>query len=324
MNSLKEDFSGKVVVVTGASGFIGAHLCRVLASYGANVIALVRFESNVWRLQPILSDIEVFKIDMLDANAIKDLFYNYSPRFLFHFAIPGHGALRDEHDLTKQKNITTTHLENLFNAIIESQIPLEAFVHACSGSIYKWDEAKPRVKEETPLSPATLRGKLKLTQRNVCLELAQKHGLSVKLARIFRVYGPMEVETKLITKALDAVHYNRPLPLGDAKFKRDYIYVDDLIQGLLLLANKKSDLPLELNFGGENQYSAVDIIHTMEGIMSVSVQKQLDAYPKNLFDQGGHVADCSKARQVLGWKPNTTLEKGLTHTIDWYKSYRKK
>ena len=316
----KNHYYLKKTVVTGSSGFIGSHLCRELVSQGAKVVALVRKHADLWRLKDILTEIELVDVDLQDSKSLRRIIGQAKPNLVFHLAIPSSLLLKNDATLQDQIEITTSHLTNLFEALDANHVKPEAFVHACSGSIYEWNEENYILNERTALKPATLRGKLKLAQRNTCLALEKAYQIPLRLARIFRAYGPMEVSTKLIVKALEAYRTKQPILLGSSKYKRDYIYIDDLVRGMLLLGSKTTGAPLELNFGGDNQYSAEEIIAHLERLLGAEIPKELNAYSKNLYDQGDVLADCSMARQTLGWEPTTTLDEGLKKTINWYQS----
>lgn len=321
MNNLNSFFNGKQVLITGASGFIGSHLSKELLSRGAKVNALVRKQSNLWRLQEIEKEINIAEVDLLDLKAVKEVIGVSKPQYIFHFAIPSHSLLRNVNDLAEQINITNGHLINLFQSIKDQNIKLDSFIHACSGSVYRRSDQNYSLNELTPLEPATLRGMLKLSQRNICNYLGRSYSIPVRFARIFRAYGSWEESSKLIIKALDANRNNTPISLGNNKFKRDYIFIDDLVQGILMLA--MSDLPngVEMNFGSGIQYNASEIVSLLEQILGHEIPKQQNEYPQNLYDQSNFAADCSFAKQVLGWKPSISIQNGLKETVNWYKKH---
>ena len=306
------------IVITGASGFIGANLCNYLTNYDTNVFAFIREQSSCWRLNEKNDKINIIRINFSDKLLLKNVISEISPNFIFHFAIPPHSKLITEKDLQDQKEITSQHLNNLFYACYNLEKPLTSFIHACSGSVYKWSDGDNILKESSDFVPATLRGKLKLHQLNVAKELATKSKVHLRIARIFRAYGPYEDSHKLIVKALDAWSRNVKISLGENQFKRDYIYIDDLLDGLILLATSELPSHTEINFGSGLQYNPVEIINTLEEVLNESISKSLNSYAKNKYDQGEFSVDISQALNLLNWTPATSLKEGLSKTVQWY------
>jgi len=320
MNNSDDFFYGKKVIITGASGFIGSHLSRELMYKGAKVYAFVRKQSDLWRLKSIFGKIEIIEVDLLNFKNTHKLIDKIRPNYIFHFAIPSHTLLRDALDLRRQIDITNGHLINLFQSIELSNIKLNGFIHACSGSVYEWNKHHFVLTESTPLQPSTLRGMLKLSQRNLCLYLSKNDNIPIKLARIFRAYGPWETPSKLIVKALDSERLKTPILLGNDEYKRDYIFIKDLIDGILALTKSNMPSGTEMNFGSNFQYNPSEIVTKIEQILGNEIPKSLNTYPKNLYDKGDFIADCSLAKKKLGWLPTTEIEKGLKATISWYKN----
>lgn len=320
MSDLNNFYEGKTVIITGSSGFIGSHLAKELLIKGAKVNALVRNKSDLWRLKAIAGNIEIVEVDLLHSKRVDNLLGIIKPNYIFHFAIPPNSLLQNESDLRWQINITNAHLSNLFQSIQNQNFKLNSFFHACSGSVYKWDPEHFLLSESTALEPTTLRGKLKLSQRNFCLYLGKTYNTQVKIARIFRAYGPQEVGSKLIVKALEAARTKLPISIGNDEFKRDYIFIDDLINGILMLTLSNLSSGTEMNFGSNLNYSASDIVSRLERILGLNIPKKLNAYPKNSYDQGDIMADFSLAKQQLGWVPNINIDAGLRKTVNWYKN----
>ncbi len=315
-----QHFKNKRIIITGGSGFIGANLSRNLVNQGADVYSFVRKTSNLWRLKSIERNLQLVEMDLQNPVAVEQVIEDIRPNYLFHLAIPPHSELLGPESLSDQIKVATNMLKNIMHAVTDKP-DFMCMVHACSSALYQWSEDHYKLSEETPISPGTLRGQLKLSERNLCLQYFRKLRTPVKLARIFRAYGPWENQEKLIGKALSASRSGVPLSVGNDLYKRDYIYIDDLIEGMMDLAIKPQTNGVEINFGSGKDFSASKIVSLLEGILGVEIPRSPKPYKKNYFDQGKYVADYSRASQLLQWQPRTTIEKGLRLTTEWYKNY---
>lgn len=318
MIDLNNFYKGKRVLVTGATGFVGSYLCKELVKKDCIVTGLVQEQSNLWRLNQVLHKINIESIDLSELNDVKSVFTKNKPDMVFHFAIPPHELLQNETDLEKQITITGIHLKNLFQSINSEMLGKTKFIHACSGAIYKWSSDNYILRESTQIQPTTLRGKLKSEQRETCLRLSHDFGIDVLIARIFRAYGPWEINSKLIVKALECYKKGEPISLGSDRYKRDYIYVGDLVNGILMLGASNQESGTEMNFGSSEQYSSGEIVELLEGELGVKIPKLINAYPKNNYDQGNFIADCKKANDLLGWESKVSIEEGLKETVSWF------
>jgi len=321
MSKPELQFERKDIIVTGGTGFIGSSLIRRLISFDAIVHVLIRNNSNLWRLENIKQFIHIIKVDLLDLPSLSKIITKINPQYIFHFAFPSNDILQNPFDFQTQLDQTSRHLINLLQSISSKQSNLKSFIHTCSSTIYQWSEERYRLSENTPFDPSSLRGMLKLNERNICQYFSRTHVVPIKLARIFRAFGPWDINNKLIISALDAARNSTPIRLGNNRYKRDYIFTSDLVNGILLLAN--SDLPpgTEMNFGGGSQHSALEIVKILEDILEVEIPKILNSYPKNPLDKGDFTADISFAKKMLNWRPEFSIPQGLKITVDWYKDY---
>ncbi len=308
------------IIVTGGNGFIGANLSRFLVNRQANLFSFVRKNANLWRLQEIEKDINIVEIDLSQPSEVNRAIQAIKPTYLFHLAIPPHAELVDEASLSQQVDISRRNLNNLANAI-SGKSYFKCMIHACSSAIYQWAPDTFTLSESTPPAPTTLRGRLKYEERNTCLQFINKRKIPIKMARIFRTYGPWESDQKLIGKALNAARTGQEIGLGKATYKRDYIYIDDLSEGMLALAKHGNSKIREVNFGAGKDYSPQEIVSCMEELLGMDIPKTYGTYEKNDFDQGRYVADRRLARETLNWEPKYSLKEGLQSTINWHQNH---
>lgn len=304
------------VLVLGGTGFIGSNLVHKLHSFDCELYLLARQESNFNNLESIIDEIEIRFNDLSSGVEVDQIIEEIMPDYIFNLAQPGYQNLGDSLVFSTQINETTSLTYNLLNALVKYQTNLKSYVHACSSTVYHWSPELHVLSEETPLLPSTLRGLIKLNERNIYKFFASQYNVPIRIGRVFRAYGPYDHDYKLIVKALKSTPSN-PIAIGKEEFKRDYIFVEDLIDGFLMLAT--SDVPsgIEVNFGSGDQYSAIEIIRMMENILSKEIPKTMD-YQPNVFDRGNYLADIGLAKNLLDWTPRTNIREGLLKTIDWF------
>ncbi len=313
-------FENKRIIVTGGNGFIGSNLSRNLINLGARVYSFVRETSDLWRLRDFENKLNIVALDLQNEQAVHKVIRTIKPNHIFHLAIPSHTGLLGSDSLHQQIKVTSENLRNILNSVI-GQSYFGGLIHACSSAIYEWKEDQFTLSEKSILAPRTLRGQLKLNERNICLHYVKKHHIPIKLARIFRAYGPWENHQKLIGKAIRSALSNEPISLGYDQYKRDYIYIDDLVDGMLTFAARPTPNGTEVNFGSGKDLSPGEIVNLIGGILELDVPRSSVHYKKNKFDQGRYVADITKASRLLNWQPKISLERGLTNTINWHKQY---
>ncbi|OJJ13888.1 hypothetical protein BKI52_45250 [marine bacterium AO1-C] len=312
----------KKFLIVGGTGFIGANMVAELVKQGSKVHVFHRKESKMHRLQHVKHSAIFSQVDFANQEEIKGLIGEIDPHYVVNFAQPSYFALTDTHSFAHQMGETTSLLSNLLNALNEVGSSLEAFIQGCSSTIYQWTMADYLLSETTPKLPSTYRGLIKLNERNICLYYAKKYGLPIRIARIFRAYGPWDHDYKLVVKVLKNIQAKEVIQIGQDTFKRDYIYVEDLIEGILKLTDANLEAGLEVNFGSGLQYSASEIVTFIEKIIGEEVEKSYTYLP-NPYDKGNYIADITLAKTLLGWKPQHAIIQGLTKTIAWYKDTQK-
>lgn len=234
----------KKAIVAGATGFIGANLIRKLIERGFQVGILLRKESNVWRIDELLNQLEIYEVNHELKNEVSDIILKFNPTHVFNCAQPSFILLNDEKEFA---NILANSIHVLSNLLEGSSKihGLESFIHCCSSTIYEWSSDSYILSENTNVSPTSLRGIVKSTERNLCKHYSSKNQLPVRLARIFRAYGPWDSKDKLIVHALSSIYKGCELSISRSEFKRDYVFVEDLAHGMIDLA--KSDVKRNRN-----------------------------------------------------------------------------
>lgn len=303
--------------ITGINGFIGAYMARYLLKMGAEVYGSIRPYSDLTRISDILPLISTQVLDLLDAKGLIACFESLNPNFVIHTAQPSIYVKDIEKDIPRQMMLTSGMLINLISAA--AKIRADKLIHCCSSTIYGYQNQSPFKEHEEP-RPDSPRGLIKQNERNILKYHAGKVKLPMALARIFRAYGPGDSTKKLIKRALIAQKNDDYLSLTPAEVMRDYIYVEDIAEGILRMCFTKMPQACELNLGTGIEHSAHEIVNMIVEITRQPINISDKPYPISELDKTDYKADLSKLKRLLNWYPSTALYDGLRSTIDWYRN----
>lgn len=303
-----------VILITGGAGFIGANLTRRLVDKN-KIHLFLKPTTNLWRLKDIISKLTIHNQDLTDFKNLTKTVHKIKPDIIYHLAT--HGAYSTQTDPIQMINTNLKTTANLILALDE--IDYKCFVNTGSSSEYGF-KTKP-MKEDDLLEPNSFYAATKASGTYLCQVLARSQKKPIITFRPFSVYGPYEEGTRLIPTVILNILHNQPVKLTVNLAKRDFIYVEDLIDCYLLLAKKinKKIYGEVYNAGTGKQYSNGEIVETIKNLTKKKVKILKGAYQNRTWDTSFWVADISKITKDIGWKPKYTLEKGLEKTINWFK-----
>jgi UDP-glucose 4-epimerase len=310
-SDFEESFRGRRFLVVGGAGFIGSHITERLLALGAKVFVLDDFsngkESNVpsanESLQLVHGDVRNYDFDSLGKL---DGIFNEAARAL----------------LPSFKDPVTDLLVNAGGAIrlLEYARRHEVkLVHASSGSVYG-NPIRIPISEDHPLNPISPYGVSKQTSELYCSMYYRVYGLDVIALRYFNVYGPRQAaseEMGVIPIFVRRALKREPLKVfGDGKQTRDFLNVSDVVSANLLAYVCRRSAGQIVNIGGEGrEVSIEELAHTVMGMCGYDAPLvYADAKPGDIRRL---VADNSRAKEVIGYQPHTSLEEGLKQYIEF-------
>jgi UDP-glucose 4-epimerase len=314
---------GQGVVVTGAAGFIGSHLCERLLALGNQVVGVDGFtdyyersrkEENLAGLKsnPAFTFQE---LDLVDANLRATL---RGARVVYHLA--GQPGVRpswgEQFDRYVRDNILAT--QRLLEALKAS--PIDRLVFAGSSSVYGDAEMFP-TKESALPRPVSPYGVTKLAAEHLALLYAKNFGLPVVSVRYFTVYGPRQRPDMAFALFMQALVDGEPIEIfGDGEQSREFTYVADAVEGTIKAAT--ADVVGEVfNLGGGSRVTVNRVLATLEDISRIKAKrKTLPAAPGDPRHTG---ASINLARERLGWEPRVSLREGLTKQWEWFQALRR-
>jgi len=306
------------VLVTGATGFIGANLTRRLIALGARVHAVVRPGTNLWRLEDVASGLAMHDVNMSDRAGLLAAVQQATPEIVFHLAADG--AAR--HDAAAAQLFATNVLGTLNLLEAAATVAYRRFVHIGGSSEYGPREVPLR--ETDRLEPVTPYGASKAAATLATQQHARAHGRPIVILRPFSVYGAWESPSRLIPTATWAALDGRDLPLTEPGYRRDLVHVDDVVDACVTAAGHDVAPGEIINVGTGCQSSNEEVVGIIERVSGCIIQKRVGEYRARLSDTAHWVADTTKAEQVLGWKASRSLEAGLRDSVAWWTAHRKR
>lgn len=318
----------KTVVVTGGAGFIGSHLCERLLQ-DARVICVDNFiTSDVSNIESLLknSDFEFVRLDVsepFDLEAMPEL-----SRFqinvkgiqeMYHLACPT-SAKKFDHLRIQTLLANSYGMRNVLDIAVKYKAKV---LHASTSVVYgprrpdtlKFAENDLGISNQA--SPRACYDEGKRFAETACATYAAVHGLDVRIARIFRTYGPRQRlnDGEMVPDfVIDALEGRDLVIYGDENFSTALLYVTDLVDGLVRLMQGPKN-PGPVNFGSDVDMKLVDVARMLIE-MTASKSKVVFEPPLLFMTQLG-LPDTRKAAEELGWIPLIRLEDGLKKTIEY-------
>ena len=275
-------------LVTGAGGFVGAHLCARLAADGWEVLGTVRAE-----------------VDLADPVATAEMARQADPDVVFDLAATRAEATPAERAATMAVNACSGAW--VVNAVGER---CRAFVRL--GSSTEYAQADGPMDETTPLRPRGFFGATKAAGSMLVTATAAARGVRATVLRAFQVYGADDHPHRLVPAALRAARTGEVLPMTAPGMRRDWIHVDDVVEACVR-AGLADHLPpgQVLNIGTGRQTANEELVAAVERVTGRPVRVAAGAHPGCPWDTGSWVCDPSLAADLLGWEAKIDLEEGL-------------
>lgn len=304
------------VLVTGASGFIGANLARRLLREGNAVSCLVG-GTDKWRLAGLGEGVDLIEADLRDEDGLKSALAGRRFDWVFHLA--AYGAYSWQEDLARMLAVNVLGTANLVRALAGTSV--EAFVNTGTSSEYGFtDDAAT---EEDKLEPNSAYAVTKAAATHLCSDLARRGVMPITTLRLYSVYGPYEEPTRLVPTLICRGLRGELPELASPDIARDFVHVDDVCEAFVAAArnNVASREPgLVVNIGSGVQTSLAELVALAQRVMSIAQTPRWGSMPDRRWDARVWVADIRRAKSVLQWTPRTDLESGFRATVEWMRT----
>jgi nucleoside-diphosphate-sugar epimerase len=306
----------KRIMITGATGFVGANLAHRLLHDGHDVHLLVRKGYTPWRIESIRSEIHLHQVDLGNRETLTTAVKRIQPNWIFHLAACG--SYSSQTDLHKMIQTNIVGTVNLVEACLE--VGFEAFINTGSSSEYGYKDHAPSEKEG--LEPNSHYAVTKSSATLYCRYTAQFKNVHLVTLRPYSVYGSYEEPTRLIpTLILYGLRGGLP-SLVNPNVVHDFIYIDDIIDAYLLAASVSRQEPGAIyNVGTGIQTAMGDVVKTARQVLEINVEPNWGSMPDRHWDTHVWVADNKKIREALGWYPKNSFEQGFRLMLNWFHSH---
>lgn len=303
----------KKVLVTGATGFVGANIVRRLLKEGYDVHILTRKESNLWRLHDIYSQLHDTKIDLKDFNKLKEVVENIQPDYIIHLAIYG-----GRPGQTDEKSILNSNLIGTINLVEAcSSIKYKCFIN--TGSSSEYGKKSTPMNEDDLCNPNSMYGVTKASATMYCRFKALSDGKNIGTLRLFSPFGDYEDAGRLIPDLIVGSLINGKVKLGNPDAVRDFIYIDDVCDIYLKVLQKPELLKGEVfNIGYGQQHSVKYMAEAVKNIISDDIILEYNSNDGRKADTEFWVSDIDKIKKAYDWSPNYDIKDALKKSICWF------
>lgn len=311
-------------MVTGGAGFIGSHLVERLVARG-DVVAVVDDFNDFY--DPAIKwtncaafgshrNASVHQGDIRDAAFLAAVFASFCPDRVVHLAARAgvRPSIAAPH-LYEATNVLGTL--NLLEACRHGGI--KKFIFASSSSVYGVNSKVPFSETDSISRVISPYAATKVAGEAFCQTYAHLYGMTITCLRFFTAYGPRQRPDLAIHKFARLIDTGQPIPLfGDGSSKRDYTYIDDIVEGVIAaLAYEATQFEI-INLGDSHTVALVDLVALLEA--AIGKKAAIDWQPAQPGDVPITFADIGKARQLLGYAPKITIEGGLQKYTEWLRA----
>ena len=308
------------ILVTGGAGFIGSHLVERLLSLGHDIAILDDFndfyDPQIKRqnIAAVAKDVAIHHLDLRDSGAVRNLFHREKFEAIAHLA--ARAGVRPS--IQNPQLYYDTNVDGTLHLLDAARVTgVERFIFASSSSVYGNSKTVPFSEDRQLIQTLSPYGATKIAGEFLCSTYSHLYGIRVVALRYFTVYGPRQRPDLAIHQFTRRIHAGKPIDqFGDGTTRRDYTYIDDIIQGTI--AALKYDGPMFDIFNlGENE--TIQLRDLIAGIENALGEKaKINRLPEQPGDMPVTYADISKARELLGYNPSTRLSDGLPRFIEWF------
>ena len=310
-------YNSKRILVTGAAGFLGSHLCDRLVEQGHEVLGIDNYFTG--RRSNIAHLLMHTNFEMLRHDVTMPLFVEVDE--IYNLACPA-SPIHYQFDPVQT---TKTSVHGAINMLGLAKRTGAKILQASTSEVYGDPEQHPQTEEYwgnvNPIGPRSCYDEGKRCAETLFFDYRRQHNLNIKVMRIFNTYGPRmhpedgRVVSNFIMQALTG----RPITIyGDGMQTRSFCYVDDLIDGMMRLMATPDDVTGPINIGNPGEFTIRQLAEKVNAMIGNAMPLDFHDLPVN--DPMQRRPDIRKAQGLLGWEPHIDLDQGLSRTIAYFRN----
>ncbi len=308
------------ILVTGAAGFIGSHLCDQLLNLGHDVVGVDNLLTG-----DSANLVEAHKnpnFKFVEHDITKPLFFEEKIDQVYNLACPGSPV----HYLTNPVATIKASTIGMINMLGLARKHGARIFQASTSEVYGDPEVHPQTEEYrgnvNPIGPRACYDEGKRCAETLCFDYHRMHRMEIKVARFFNTYGPRMAfhDGRVVSNFIVAALKGEDLLVdGDGSQTRSFCYIDDLISGIIKMMNSAKDVLGPINLGNPGEFTMKELAELVVDMTdSKSVIKYSGTFRED--DPMQRCPDITKAKKILGWEPTLVLREGLAKTIVEFKT----
>lgn len=305
------------ILITGGAGFIGSHLCKEFIADGHFVICIDNFITGSKNNIKDLLDNPNFKL--IDHDIANDFFPSEKIDYVLHFA----SIASPKYYLSYPIKTLKSGLLGTHNCLGIAKKNKAKFLLASTSEVYGDPLIHPQIEEYWGnVNSVGIRGCYDESKRGaeaLTYAYMRQHDIDIRVVRIFNTYGPymQQDDGRVVSNFIVQALKGEPLTVyGKGKQTRSFCYIDDLIRGILKIMN--IDYKMPINLGNPREFTIIELAKSV--LKLTGSKSKIEFLPLPEDDPKQRKPDITKAKKMLSWKPEVSLEEGLKKTIEYFKS----
>ncbi len=308
----------KSILVTGGAGFLGSHLCERLLARGDEVICVDNYFTG--SRQNVTHLLNEPRFELMRHDVTFPLFVEVDE--IYNLACPASPV----HYQSDPVQTTKTSVHGAINLLGLAKRTKAKILQASTSEVYGYPTEHPQTESYrgnvSPNGPRACYDEGKRCAETLFFDYYRQHGLRIKIARIFNTYGPRmhPNDGRVVSNFIVSSLLRKPITLfGTGEQTRSFCYVSDLIEGLIRLMDSSDDMTGPINLGNPHEVTVRELAQRVVAMTGCDVPFEYRPLPAD--DPTRRCPDITKAKQLLGWEPNISLDDGLAKTVEYFRTH---